>query len=173
MEELSELQDRLPPFSSTIAREVIREELGADPETLFAELSPEPVAAASLGQVYRGRLRTGEAVAVKVQRPGIGESIAVDMLLLRRLMQVVDSTLTPQVRGVGVGWGYWGGVIQFGRSGQELRGREVRLSRSRPLSVCLGPVIVSARTRPHPPTHRTRTLTTAAGHRAAADPPGG
>lgn len=49
-------------------------------------------------QVYKGVLReTGELVAVKVQRPGIGESIAVDMLLLRRLMGVVDKNL-PQVR---------------------------------------------------------------------------
>lgn len=53
--------------------------------------------AASLGQVYKGVLReTGEVVAVKVQRPGIGESIAVDMLLLRRLMAAVDKNL-PQI----------------------------------------------------------------------------
>lgn len=55
-------------------------------------------------QVYRGVLReTGESVAVKVQRPGIGESIAVDMLLLRRLMAVVDNNL-PQVIGRGCCW---------------------------------------------------------------------
>ncbi len=47
-------------------------------------------------QVYKGRLKTGEQVAVKVQRPSIGESIAVDMLLLRRLMAVVDDNV-PQV----------------------------------------------------------------------------
>lgn len=51
----------------------------------------EPVAAASLGQVYKATLaETGEVVAVKVQRPGIGESIAIDMLLLRRLLELVD-----------------------------------------------------------------------------------
>ena len=60
-------------------------------------MTPEPVAAASLGQVYRGVLRaTGEEVAVKVQRPGIGEGMAIDMLLLRRLMGLVDEHL-PQV----------------------------------------------------------------------------
>ena len=93
--ELAELQDRLPPFSSRIAREVIREELGAPADEVFAELSEAPVAAASLGQVYRGRLHSGEEVAVKVQRPGIGDSIAVDMFLLRRIMKAVDRTLTP------------------------------------------------------------------------------
>jgi aarF domain-containing kinase len=64
---------------------------------VFSELTPEPVASASLGQVYRGRLiTTGQEVAVKVQRPRIGESIAMDMLLLRRLMAAVDRYL-PQV----------------------------------------------------------------------------
>ena len=65
---------------------------------VFSELTPEPVASASLGQVYRGRLiSTGQEVAVKVQRPRIGESIAMDMLLLRRLMAAVDRYL-PQAR---------------------------------------------------------------------------
>ena len=64
---------------------------------MFSELTPEPVASASLGQVYRGCLiTTGQEVAVKVQRPRIGESIAMDMLLLRRLMAAVDRYL-PQV----------------------------------------------------------------------------
>lgn len=64
---------------------------------VFSELTPEPVASASLGQVYKGRLiATGQQVAVKVQRPRIGESIAMDMLLLRRLMAAVDRYL-PQV----------------------------------------------------------------------------
>merc|ERR1719498_102351 len=74
---------------------MIEEELGQPLGELFAELSPEPVAAASLGQVYRGRLMSGEEVAVKVQRPGIADSIAVDMLLLRRLMTIVDAN-TPE-----------------------------------------------------------------------------
>ena len=50
--------------------------------------------------MYKGRLLTGEAVAIKVQRPNIGDTIAVDMLLLRRLMGVVDEHL-PQVGGTG------------------------------------------------------------------------
>ena len=80
---------------------MIQEELGRPVHEVFSELTPEPVAAASLGQVYRGRLRsTGEEVAVKVQRPGIGENIAIDMVLLRRLVAVVDDNI-PQVGGVG------------------------------------------------------------------------
>lgn len=64
---------------------------------VFSELTPEPVASASLGQVYKGCLiTTGQQVAVKVQRLRIGESIAMDMLLLRRLMAAVDRYL-PQV----------------------------------------------------------------------------
>ena len=65
---------------------------------VYSELSEEPVNAASLGQVYRGRLRaTGEEVAVKVQRPAIADSIAMDMLLLRRLMAAADANI-PQAR---------------------------------------------------------------------------
>ncbi len=66
-------------------------------DEVYSELSAEPVNAASLGQVYRGRLRaTGEEVAVKVQRPAIADSIAMDMLLLRRLMAAADANI-PQV----------------------------------------------------------------------------
>eukprot|EP00775_Hariotina_reticulata_P010322 gene10322-10479_t len=97
LETLSELQDRLPSFPNEIAWAVVEEELGCPVGLVFDQLSEQPVAAASLGQVYKGVLReTGDVVALKVQRPGIGESIAVDMLLLRRLMAAVDQNL-PQV----------------------------------------------------------------------------
>lgn len=195
LETLSELQDRLPSFPNEIAWAVVEEELGVPVASVYEQLSEQPVAAASLGQVgtrggggrrrrcswghsrekhssssswgswsmcvaallvckgwqvshvcaadmprgshpsvcatssqtyrvdhrhcsystcctapcccawprlqvYKGVLReTGELVAVKVQRPGIGESIAVDMLLLRRLMAVVDKNLTQVRRG--------------------------------------------------------------------------
>jgi len=93
LEELSTLQDQLPSFPQKLALTVIEQELGQPADKVFAELSDEPVAAASLGQVYKGRLKTGEEVAVKVQRPGIGENIAFDMILLRRLMAIVDRSL--------------------------------------------------------------------------------
>jgi predicted unusual protein kinase regulating ubiquinone biosynthesis (AarF/ABC1/UbiB family) len=83
LEELSKLQDQIPPFDNAIAFRYIEEALGAHPDELFAELSATPIAAASLGQVYKGRLKTGEAVAVKVQRPGLAENITLDVYILR------------------------------------------------------------------------------------------
>ena len=85
LEELTKLQDQLPPFDNEIAYGFIEEELGDRPENLFAELSETPVAAASLGQVYKGKLKTGETVAVKVQRPGLKESMGLDVYILREL----------------------------------------------------------------------------------------
>jgi predicted unusual protein kinase regulating ubiquinone biosynthesis (AarF/ABC1/UbiB family) len=85
MNELSQLQDQLPAFPNEIAFQFIREELGADPMDIYAEISPEAIAAASLGQVYKGKLHTGEKVAIKVQRPDIAEGIALDMYILRGL----------------------------------------------------------------------------------------
>lgn len=83
LEELSQLQDQLPAYSNEKAFQFIREELGDDPDQVYAEISENPIAAASLGQVYRGRLHTGEQVAIKVQRPDIKEGIALDMYILR------------------------------------------------------------------------------------------
>ncbi len=85
LEELTRLQDQIPPFANEIAYQFIEEELGDRPENIYAELSPEPIAAASLGQVYKGKLKTGETVAVKVQRPDLQETIAVDLYILRRM----------------------------------------------------------------------------------------
>ncbi|PZV18153.1 MAG: hypothetical protein DCF20_03575 [Pseudanabaena sp.] len=83
MDELAELQDQLPPFPNEIAFQFIRGALGADPLEVYAEISDDPIAAASLGQVYKGKLKTGELVAIKVQRPDIAAGIALDMYILR------------------------------------------------------------------------------------------
>jgi len=86
LEELTRLQDQLPAFPNEIAYQFIQEELGALPEDIYSELSPQPIAAASLGQVYKGKLKsTGEEVAVKVQRPDLREGITIDLYILRRL----------------------------------------------------------------------------------------
>ncbi|HEY9807458.1 MAG TPA: AarF/ABC1/UbiB kinase family protein, partial [Candidatus Obscuribacterales bacterium] len=66
-----------------MAYQFIEEELGDRPEEIYAELTPQPIAAASLGQVYKGRLKTGELVAVKVQRPGLAQNITLDLYILR------------------------------------------------------------------------------------------
>ncbi|XP_043719963.1 uncharacterized aarF domain-containing protein kinase At1g71810, chloroplastic isoform X1 [Telopea speciosissima] len=90
LEELSLLQDRITPFSSEVAFETIEQELGLPIDSLFSEISPEPVAAASLGQVYQARLRPGgQVVAVKVQRPGVQAAISLDIFILRYLAGLV------------------------------------------------------------------------------------
>lgn len=85
LEELTKLQDQLPAFANEIAYQFIEEELGAPPAKIYAEISPQPIAAASLGQVYKGKLKTGEEVAIKVQRPDLRERITIDLYILRRL----------------------------------------------------------------------------------------
>ncbi|XP_065881109.1 uncharacterized aarF domain-containing protein kinase At1g71810, chloroplastic [Euphorbia lathyris] len=90
LDELSLLQDRIAPFSSEIALNTIEQELGLPIDELFSEISPEPIAAASLGQVYQARLRkSAKLVAVKVQRPGVQAAIALDMLILRYMAGIV------------------------------------------------------------------------------------
>jgi predicted unusual protein kinase regulating ubiquinone biosynthesis (AarF/ABC1/UbiB family) len=83
LDELVKLQDQLPPFDNAIAYQLIETELGRPVNEIFSELSPTPVAAASLGQVYRGRLHSGEEVAVKVQRPNLRPVLSLDLYLLR------------------------------------------------------------------------------------------
>ncbi len=88
---LSRLQDSVPPMSAELAAGVVREELGVPPEEAFARWDPEPIAAASIGQVHRAITRDGRAVAVKVQYPGIAETIAADLgnvALLRRMLRI-------------------------------------------------------------------------------------
>ncbi len=92
MEELAHLQDQLPPFDNAIAFQFIREELGDDPHAIYQEISPQPIAAASLGQVYKGRLRSGEVVAIKVQRPDIAAGIALDIYILRGIASWLKRT---------------------------------------------------------------------------------
>ncbi|MBW4611709.1 MAG: AarF/ABC1/UbiB kinase family protein [Desmonostoc vinosum HA7617-LM4] len=97
LEELTRLQDQLPPFANEIAYQFIEEELGAPPAEIYTELSPQPIAAASLGQVYKGKLKTGEEVAIKVQRPDLRERITIDLYILRRLAGWVQKNV-KQVR---------------------------------------------------------------------------
>lgn len=85
LEELAFLQDQLPPFPNEVAYHFIEDELGKPPQEIYAYLSPEPVAAASLGQVYKGKLKTGEEVAVKVQRPDLIGDISLDVYIMRSL----------------------------------------------------------------------------------------
>jgi|HubBroStandDraft_3_1064219.scaffolds.fasta_scaffold06053_3 predicted unusual protein kinase regulating ubiquinone biosynthesis (AarF/ABC1/UbiB family) len=88
---LSRLQDSVPPMSPALAAQVITEELGSPPDEVFKEWDPVPIAAASIGQVHRAMTKDGEAVAVKVQYPGIAETISADLGnvgLLRSLLKM-------------------------------------------------------------------------------------
>ena len=89
---LSRLQDSVPPMSPELAAQVITGELGQPPERAFATWDPEPIAAASIGQVHRAITRDCRAVAVKVQYPGIAETIEADLgnvALLRPMLRVI------------------------------------------------------------------------------------
>lgn len=82
-DELSKLQDRAAPHPYDEVRAQITAELGRAPEDVFATFDPDPIAAASIGQVHYGVLRDGREVAVKVQYPGIEKALAVDMAVAR------------------------------------------------------------------------------------------
>jgi predicted unusual protein kinase regulating ubiquinone biosynthesis (AarF/ABC1/UbiB family) len=83
LDELIKLQDQLPAFDNALAYRIIEKELNRPIKEVYSELSPSPVAAASLGQVYRGRLQSGEEVAVKVQRPNLRPVLTLDLYLMR------------------------------------------------------------------------------------------
>ena len=85
LDELAQLQDQLPGFDSRLAMACIEEDLGQPIEAVYTQLDREPISAASLGQVHRGVLRSGERVAVKVQRPGLREQITLDLYIVRNI----------------------------------------------------------------------------------------
>ncbi len=87
---LGELQDNVPSFSNAIAFARIEKELGKKINEVYAEFEVEPIAAASLGQVYRARLFTGEEVAVKVQRPNLEATIKGDIEILRKVVKFAE-----------------------------------------------------------------------------------
>jgi predicted unusual protein kinase regulating ubiquinone biosynthesis (AarF/ABC1/UbiB family) len=78
-DELAGLQDEVPPAPLPYVLQTLVGELGAPPDQIFAAFDPQPIAAASLGQVYVGRLRDGRDVAIKVQRPRIDEIVEIDL----------------------------------------------------------------------------------------------
>ncbi|NCO56702.1 MAG: hypothetical protein COW73_11590 [Nitrospirae bacterium CG18_big_fil_WC_8_21_14_2_50_70_55] len=95
--ELARLQDRLPPFPSDEARQVIAEELGKPVTELFATFVDAPLAAASIAQVHAAELADGSQVVVKVQRPGIESLVETDIHILLRLAALAHRTI-PEVR---------------------------------------------------------------------------
>lgn len=87
---LARLQDDVAPFPFSEVEEILNAELGLRMSKAFSEFEAEPIAAASLGQVHRARLRDGRRVAVKVQRPGIRETVADDLDAFEQIAEWVD-----------------------------------------------------------------------------------
>ncbi|NEO68164.1 AarF/ABC1/UbiB kinase family protein [Moorena sp. SIO3H5] len=87
---LAQLQDRIPEFSVTDAITLIESELGHDIHSLYRDFEHFPLAAASLGQVHKARLHTGEDVVVKVQRPGLEKLFNLDFEIIHRLIRFVN-----------------------------------------------------------------------------------
>jgi predicted unusual protein kinase regulating ubiquinone biosynthesis (AarF/ABC1/UbiB family) len=90
VKELGTLVDSVPPFPNDVAFARIEHELGLKINEVYAEFDLEPVAAASLGQVYRARFHTGEEVAVKVQRPNLEATIKGDIVILKRVANFAE-----------------------------------------------------------------------------------
>jgi len=91
--ELVKLQDQLPAFSTPQAFQIIERELGLPISEVYKYISPTPVAAASLGQVYKATLMTGEEVAIKVQRPNLIPTITLDLYVIRKLVTWISPFL--------------------------------------------------------------------------------
>ena len=90
IEEFSKLQDRVPPFLSKDAISIIEEELGEKIDNIYHKFEPEPIAAASLGQVHLAILNTGEKVVIKVQRQGLEKLFKLDFQVLKTLISFGD-----------------------------------------------------------------------------------
>jgi ubiquinone biosynthesis protein len=91
IDELAKLQDDVPPFSFAEVKYAVEAEFGKPAEELFDELEEQPLASASIGQVHRARLKDGEAVAVKFQRPGIQKVIEVDLEIMLHLATLAEN----------------------------------------------------------------------------------
>ena len=87
VEELSKLQDKVPAFTAERARQIIESDLGKSVDQMFSHFEPIPLAAASLGQVHKAQLPTGEEIVVKVQRPGLLKLFAIDLGILKKIAQ--------------------------------------------------------------------------------------
>ncbi|MBS3997810.1 MAG: ubiquinone biosynthesis protein UbiB [Hydrogenophaga sp.] len=91
--EFEKLHSRVPPVPLALLRPQLKEDLGGEPETVFARFDAEPLAAASIAQVHRAQLHDGTEVVVKIRRPGITDTITADLRLLARLAALVEAEL--------------------------------------------------------------------------------
>lgn len=103
-DELQALQNNVPPFTSPTAKEIISEALGVDPSKIFKILETEPFASASVAQVHKAQLRSGEEVIVKILRPGVEKIIKEDIKLLKWFAKLIEtqSSLGARLRPIEV-----------------------------------------------------------------------
>lgn len=93
IEELSELQDNVPPVPFDQVKAQVTDAFGVELDELFSEFSPEPVAAASMAQAHKAKTRDGQPVIVKVQRPGIAEQLRADLSVLHYLARMLEAVI--------------------------------------------------------------------------------
>ena len=96
IDEFEKLQSNVPPFETALARQIIEEELGRPISDVFSEFDDVTLGSASIGQVHRARLLTGEEVVVKVQRPGVRDKVRSDLALLHELVRLTAGFLQKQ-----------------------------------------------------------------------------
>ena len=96
IDEFEKLQSNVPPFPTPEARAIVEAELGRPLPEVFQEFEDVPIGSASIGQVHRARLLSGEEVVVKVQRPGVREKVEGDLRLLHELVRLTATFLRGQ-----------------------------------------------------------------------------
>lgn len=94
--ELEKLQNEVPPFEFIKARQIIETETGQLLEELFSQFDEVPIGSASIGQVYKAQLHTGEDVVIKVQRPGVLQMVDTDLIILREIVRLTENYLKKQ-----------------------------------------------------------------------------
>ena len=94
IDEFEKLQSNVPPFEVAVARQLIEAELKQPLEAVFSDFEDVPIGSASIGQVHRARLLTGEDVVIKVQRPGVQEKVRGDLALLHELVRLTGNFLS-------------------------------------------------------------------------------
>jgi ubiquinone biosynthesis protein len=93
IDEFAKLQDRVPPIAFETLKAQLEDDLGAPLTEVFAEVDPVPLAAASIAQVHRGRLKSGELVVLKIRRPGVRKVVEADLRLLKRLADIAEAQI--------------------------------------------------------------------------------
>jgi ubiquinone biosynthesis protein len=90
VKELAKLQDKVPPYPFAEFIRILEDHLGGPTDTYFTKIDETPLASASIGQVHRGRLTSGDEVAVKIQRPGIHRTVEVDLEIMLHLATLME-----------------------------------------------------------------------------------